>query len=243
MRNYQVIIMIFTIILLNNNSILAQGQVHEASALESATNSLSPSSQNLETKPHFDEVTMIRQLYEIGRFFYKEAKTTVSARGTTVHHPAQAYLLICRDAMEVAPGKEHLKIQGFLWQGLSWFACGAACAHFVCVGTFINMLSSGQVISPRKVIYNLVFLGAEMLAAAGGLYLSIQCEKQWQVAPKCLEIEPCKVIKEEFWHLYPQGSKLQYRIEPSRNQTNAYLISILTGMVLGGLGYGKMCLS
>jgi hypothetical protein len=58
--------------------------------------------------------------------------------------------------------------------------------------------------------------------------------------PECLNIEARKVIKEQFWYLYPEGEKLECRVENSWLHHMGNAMAFMSGLSLGIWGNWKM---
>ncbi len=195
-----------------------------------AAYSLEDSWQELEFD---DDAAMIEELERIGKVVYNYSETRV--HGVTVaRRPSGAYFQIRRDAVEVALGKEHLEMQEYLLRGVSLFALGGFISS---LGIFCALLDK---LSRRSVNIAVGVLGLEAVTAAITAYGANKLADQWQIMPECVNIEPRKIIKEEFWHLYPEGSKLPCSIEQSWAQAIGYPSLLLSGIVLGGLCYWQM---
>jgi hypothetical protein len=187
--------------------------------------------------PH--DAEMINKLEQIGQVVQRYSYPT-----------DEAYFLIRRDAVEVAPGKEHFNALESLLRGLHLFAIGALLPSVATVMILVKLLVSSEEGSGINSFMSRQ-LGGSLLVAIGLLASNVltmytvpslvdECANQWQIMPKCLDIDARKVIKKQFWHLYPEGAKLECKVENSWSQHIGYAIALMSGLSLGIWGYWKM---
>ncbi len=170
---------------------------------------------------------IVNQLHKIGKIIHKE----------DVGIPTEAYFEVRRDAIEVVPGKEHLETQEFALRQIQYLALGMIAASVPFIKIY-SRIQPAHLKCNLKVIYGA--LGAKAFIVFATYYLANQCAKQWQIMPRCLDIEAHKVIQPTFRHLYKEGEKLRCKVQFSWSQSISYATAFMVGLGLGVWGYSRL---